>query len=97
MMESLDDHLARVEQYGLDRRHFQMEFKGHHLEILTNDAHYLDDGRLLFDITLRCISCKQENNVSGRFPAHFEDHEAAVVNAKIALFDPFYEPCDRKT
>jgi hypothetical protein len=88
-MTTLDDHIGRVERYGFVRRHFPMDFKGHRLQILCNDAHILEDGRLLFDFTLHCKHCKLIDKVSGRFPAECEEQERYVVNAKIAVFSKF--------
>ena len=88
-MTTIDDHIGRVERYGFVRRHFPMDFKGHRLQILCNDAHKTDDGRLLFDFTLHCKDCKLIDKVSGRFPADFDDQMAGVVNAKIAVFSNF--------
>jgi len=66
-----------------------MDFKGHRLQILSNDAHVLEDGRLMFSFCLHCQDCKMMDRLSGRFPADFERQEAYVVNAKIAVFSKF--------
>jgi len=93
-MTQLDDHLAKVERYGFNRRLFPLEYNGHRLDILCNDA-YIDEGRLLFDFTLYCRKCGHERGLSGRFPADCENQMAGVVNAKVAVFDKFkYKACE---
>lgn len=88
-MGTLNDHISRVERYGFVRECFPVEYNGHKLVILQNDAHETNDNRLLYDFTLFCVNCRTEDGVSGRFPSHAEDVNTHVVAAKIACFEKF--------
>lgn len=89
-MTQLDEHINRVERYGLVRAEFPLSYNGHTLDILTNDA-YFDDGRLLFDLLLFCTDCGGEHGVSGRFSADDDEQVSHVANARVAVFSGFQD------
>jgi hypothetical protein len=94
-MTELDKHLDRVERYGFVRDNFPIEYNGHNIEILTNDAYKLPGGRLLFDFAIYCRQCRTTGSISGRFPAGCDKQIEYVVNAKIATFETFNsEECE---
>jgi hypothetical protein len=88
---NIDDHIWKVERYGFRRRLFPSTFYGHKLEILSNDAYIQNDGRLLFDLTLRCLDCGEEYGVSGRFKHKCDDQMNSIVAAKLICLGHFYE------
>jgi len=89
-MTQLDEHIERVERYGLVRDVFPVPYNGHTLKILTNDAHF-DDGRLVFDFLLYCTDCAAEHGVSGRFSAEDDEQVSHVANARVAVFSGFQD------
>jgi len=71
-----------------------VSYNGNDIILLSNDACFRGNERLAFDFTLYCKECECENNLSGRFSAHCEDHIHAVANAKVAVFVKFkYTEC----
>lgn len=89
LMTELDDHISRVERYGLKRSQFPLQFNGHTIEILQNDAYKTNDGRLLFDFALICQSCDKESGTSGRFSANNQNQISHVCNARVAVLGPY--------
>lgn len=84
----LANHVARVEQYGFERKNFPREYEGHRVIIRCNHGHF-EEGRLLFDFKLYCTRCDEKSAISGRFPASDDEQLAHLVNAKIAVFATF--------
>lgn len=91
---TLDERLDEVEKYGFVRDNFPLDYRGHRLYILNNDAYIDNDGRMVFDFSLHCTDCMKTDSIAGRFPSQFDDQMAGVVSAKIACFETFkYNEC----
>jgi len=92
-VSTLDKHLEETERYGFDRACFPVEYNGHEIYILSNDAKMVD-GRIIYDLSLHCISCRVNSTIAGRFPAEYDDQPKLMVGAKIGVFKRFkYNEC----
>ena len=90
---SLNSHISRVEKHGFDRGVFPLQYNGHDIALLQNDAHWTDDGRLLFHFTLHCVNCQASNGISSRLPSDDTHAEYHLTVAKVSAFGPFTEKC----
>lgn len=93
-LSELDELLGQVEKFGFDRSNFPIQYNGHLILLLSNDAKVDNTGRLLFDISMFCTECRAESDISGKFPDDCEDQVSHMSTVKVIAFEPFLEPCE---
>lgn len=89
---SLSSRLGEAEEHGIPRRAFPMDYRGHRLILLINDAHDTDDGRVLIHVALMCSQCDKYHTVRGRTP-YGNATPNRIALAKLAAFGPFTSDC----
>lgn len=89
------EHNQRVEKYGWPRGAFPVTVYGHRVDVLKNDAHFKEDGRLFFHLTLYCRDCLADSGISHRLPDDEAEPLRQLAKAKDVAFKDFkYTDCE---
>lgn len=85
----------KSEEFGFNRTHFPMMFRGHNLYLLHNDGHITIDARPRFHLTAYCINCKREETVRGRLPrGNIDNIDRISALAQFIIYAHFSDGCD---
>lgn len=85
------------EELGFARSFFPVEYSGHEVHLLHNDAHETVDGRLQLHLTLHCPKCDSEHTVRGRLPPEVIDFEYRAALAKLVALGWFDDDCTARS
>jgi len=86
-----------TEEYGFPRSFFPVEWAGHEIHILHNDAHETVDDRFQVHLTLHCPRCDEEHTVRGRMPPEVEDYNYRSALAKLTVLGYFKHKCNGRS
>jgi len=88
----LDEYLRDgPESFGFRRDSFPLEYNGHRIHLLHNDAYVLDDERLQVHFTLYCSECDSEFTLRGRSNAWDGWSPQHLQDAKVLILGPFVD------
>jgi hypothetical protein len=86
------EEIQNSEKYGYDRESFSMEFYGHRLHIIHNDAcEHPETIGGIYHVGLYCSRCSKDVVWRGRFST--EDYVSRIALAKWFVLAEFGEQC----
>lgn len=87
----LEKHLEEgPERLGFKRDLFPLEYNGHFLYVLHNDA-YIEEKRLQVHLTLYCDKCSTEFTLRGHGDPSTEWTPRHLQDVKVLVLGPFVE------
>ncbi len=82
------------EAYGFPREEFPIEWNGHLILLLENNAHVTVDGLLEVHINLHCKWCESDSIFRWRFAPKYSEYDRAASFSKLLVLNPFNDSCD---